>query len=460
MRTLLLLLSAAHDAAFVLFREGGPLVRWNAPIDAFESGGLGRGLGYAIDPSFCRSLLPHMVDSRRGYWSVVCEDVESAVHRAFASWAANSPAISFVDMSHSCTASDCATAEVYLQPKVLTAPNASEPLVTVELRTSSATPRSTGVATQPGLPAQERTITKAIISLKVSPDVEWYLDASICRAMLSQTYDVPYMARVLSGFSIAFGIIAAIFLLRRSYQLHERILKEQHGSCSCLHGVLGFFEQVWALISVLALLVVPAVVTFGYLDPCESGVALEQALLHAVGASLGIGNVSAPNAVHLSLQPGPIHCSSARSVVVNSTFDPLASAAAEGGRCTEGTWWLCDNRDAAVMQGVRPASALNTLTRDDLEALNVLYPPYCNATRQTEPLDIPSASWHAGWTMIGTIVVPFALLAFLLPPCAACAKCAHSAFSPATAAEAGVEMDPEPVIEVEARAKSGREYRM
>ena len=91
--------------------------------------------------------------------------------------------------------------------------------------------------------------------------------------MLSQTYDVPYMARVLSGFSIAFGIIAAIFLLRRSYQLHERILKEQHGSCS-LHGVLGFFEQVWALISVLALLVVPAVVTFGYLDPCESGVAL------------------------------------------------------------------------------------------------------------------------------------------------------------------------------------------
>ena len=115
------------------------------------------------------------------------------------------------------------------------------------------------------------------------------------------------------------------------------------------------------------------------------------------------------------------------------------------------------------MLAAEPTHTLTALTQDDLDALNVLYPPAtCNATRVSGPLHIPSASWYAGWTLIGTFVVPLAFLAFLLPPCAALARCLHTACSPvdegrAKSGRAQLADVPSPTVEVK---PSGREYKM
>ena len=176
-------------------------------------------------------------------------------------------------------------------------------------------------------------------------------------------------------------------------------------------------------------------------------------------SALGLGNVSDPTAVQMALEPGRAEtCTFARIIAADTDFDALASA--EPGQCSSTAWWLCDNRAAAAMLAVAPTHVLGTLTQDDLDGLDVLYPSSeCKAARLSGPLHVPTASWYAGWTLVASCAVPLAVLAFVLPPCAALARCMHVGFSPVdeelvSAGRTDVNPSPEP------EKLSGREYRM
>ena len=81
---------------------------WHEPPDISSTQGLGSGLSWAFDPEICSSsksdLLGRFDESLFGVGLVTCESLKAAMHRAFASWAANSPRINFFDVTAKCAA--------------------------------------------------------------------------------------------------------------------------------------------------------------------------------------------------------------------------------------------------------------------------------------------------------------------------------------------------------------------
>lgn len=80
---------------------------WSEAGDMSDQSGLGGGLTWAFDPDICSTksnLLGQFHESLFGVGLVNCESLRSAMHRAFASWAANSPRINFFDVTEECEA--------------------------------------------------------------------------------------------------------------------------------------------------------------------------------------------------------------------------------------------------------------------------------------------------------------------------------------------------------------------
>ena len=430
------------------------MMRWTLPTGEHATEGLGRGLAYAIDASLCDVLLPHVADSRNGYWRVGCSDVHNVIRRAFATWAANNPSVSFYDVGPSCDAdsgAECSVAEVYVQARtLLSSEPPTSPKVVVELRTSDAVPLTTApnAAPRAGLPPEVRTITKATISLIVDSGASWYYDTSVCNGMFSQTFDTIAFAYAVWVLSLIAGLAWGARLFYRT------CLKDKpRDVCSYFHGTLAVLEHVWKLVSILLLLIIPAVMLFGFLQPCVYDQPLEPALLHGVGAALGLGNVSDPGAIHLALAQADDNtgCNSMRSITNTNLNNTLP--------CSSKKWWECNNRNATVMIAVAPVYTSNGLSQDDVDGLEALYPrAACNATGVSNPLNVPSATWYAGWTLLASCAVPLAILAFILPPCAAFARYLHTGCSPVPAHKIG---DRPEVVSIDVGGSlSGREYAM
>lgn len=99
---------------------------WSLPALAADSSGLGGGITYAIDPSFCTMMLARFREQPFTWWEAIlnmgftfvdCAEISDAIGRAFNTWAANHQAISFKDVSSVCAAggwasNDCTLAEV------------------------------------------------------------------------------------------------------------------------------------------------------------------------------------------------------------------------------------------------------------------------------------------------------------------------------------------------------------
>ena len=167
-------------------------------------------------------------------------------------------------------------------------------------------------------------------------------------------------------------------------------------------------------------MVFPMFLYFGILTPCTRDYPIEPAMLHAIGLSLGLADLSSASATDLTLVGNGEICNADThlfdaSRVSVSSFEPFASA--EKGTCDPNAdWWTCDNRYASVMLPLAPGHTQTKLTQDDLDALNVLYPSSCNSTnRISQPLQVGTANWYAGWTAMMTFTLPLALLACLLP---------------------------------------------
>jgi hypothetical protein len=113
---LLLLLLQQHVCAFVLMpanatgRAAGDLTllnryvyRWSMPVDTGSNEGLGGGLSWVLDPSFCEQMLPQFPEGAKSSWMgydfVTCNDILVALARGFATWEANHKHIQFRDVA-------------------------------------------------------------------------------------------------------------------------------------------------------------------------------------------------------------------------------------------------------------------------------------------------------------------------------------------------------------------------
>ena len=75
--------------------------RWNVPADASSHEGLGGGIAFVIESTFCDRLLPRMAEPAD------CHALNAAVYRAFNSWSANHPTIlSFHNLTASVACAD------------------------------------------------------------------------------------------------------------------------------------------------------------------------------------------------------------------------------------------------------------------------------------------------------------------------------------------------------------------
>ena len=435
----LVLVSPGTPFAFDGYTSANPgVARWTSPSDPLSTEGLGRGISYVVDVNFCETFLPHVSSSR-----ITCGDVQDAIGRSFATWSRSTSAISFFNASSWCGAAGgaCSGAEIFLRASNAT-PTVNDtvvPLRTVLTIDDDAVPRST-LGTQ-GI-AGHRTITKAVITVYTPwdgvPSSTWYLNERMCDEMLKHTFDM----RSFLLWVFIFGFIAGLFLLvvtiflmcfagkvEEAPEVEGTEGKLPHAYTMTLPK-LSIFGSIGMFIVVITLMAIPYVLYFGYLSPCLAELPLEPALLHGIGAALGLVNVSSPEAYHLSM---PSWCTAdadpldAVQVVVGG-FDPLFSA--EQVRCTPDTWWVCDNRAESVMLDVAPTHTRTSLAPDDLDALHILYPSSymtCEINGTDIAQVVSSSNVYAVWDLLLTFGVPLCLLMLILPAtvyiCRCCKQC-------------------------------------
>ena len=94
--------------------------RWSLPSDPLSDEGLGGGITWALDQSFCDTMLPSFHEdapTTRYYRFVDCKEIKDAFIRAFATWSANHKQIRFHDVSTECERSGLGAAcAMYGQP--------------------------------------------------------------------------------------------------------------------------------------------------------------------------------------------------------------------------------------------------------------------------------------------------------------------------------------------------------
>ncbi|KAL3898158.1 MAG: hypothetical protein SGPRY_012901, partial [Prymnesium sp.] len=113
-RTLLLPLLLSRARCFVLNPGNlslsgglpGSAYRWTVPSSLESSEGLGKGLAYALDPSFCDQMIPLFPENEGMYGFITfvdCKQLKAAIGRAMSTWSANHQLISFTDITDSPT---------------------------------------------------------------------------------------------------------------------------------------------------------------------------------------------------------------------------------------------------------------------------------------------------------------------------------------------------------------------
>jgi hypothetical protein len=465
LRTVMLGLLAVPACAMV-FPNYPNVARWNFPTDPLTREGLGRSISYVVDPEFCSTFMPHLAEATSGFSTVTCDEVHQSIARAFETWAAPNPYITFFNATHLCgnLGSDCWAAEIFVTasnvtvaeltgdtlPKIPNAAimaqralNGTLPKVLTTLKTNDAKPRTTeGISGVAG----EKTIKSAtitILSPKDSAANAWYLDTSLCHTFTTMTVDIQSMMTVAFIVGLLVGLLVMSCCIFSMCFAKRFSKNEAHMPTSTNEEVLegrlelplpmqlyvpelGSFSLVAILLVALLLLVVPNVILGGYLKPCLTENALEPALLHGIGAALGLGNISSPNAKHLHMASTGGWCMSGgktrlATLSEDKSFDIDASNL-ENVKCTRDTWYTCTNRGASVMLSVDALHTRTTLAQDDLDAINVLYPSdYRSCFAAITPaLPVGSDSTYAGFRMLLTFAIPFSILALVLPMCVAC----------------------------------------
>lgn len=414
----LVALPLAHAFSFP-----SPRARWSLPTDPTSTTGLGRSIAYAVDPGLCSQLQPMFV-AEQDYFGVACSQLDATIGRVLASWSANNKHVSFYNVTAACIAQeqgpDCSVAELYF--------TARPPATTDELRrvantklTTTGTP-AVSTATGSVLPSGEVTITRADVEIFLHRDMCWYLDTNICGYVLRQAYDVEALIVVMYWLLFLTGLC---LLAWRILLLARKLAKDAAWKRVdfLVDALLDEFDNALLVDLMAVLIIFPNIFYFKFVQQCFRCYPFAPAILHQVGAALGLGDLSAEGATQLALKPnvtlGVSNCASASldptdaaSLLGNSSWSAWSST--ERGSCTATSWWACDERSHSAMMQPSPLQTSACPQQDDLDALNVLYPP-CTATRNAPPLCVPTARNAAWLRMVLQFGVPMVIIAVLFP---------------------------------------------
>mmetsp|Transcript_5707 Transcript_5707/g.14244 ORF Transcript_5707/g.14244 Transcript_5707/m.14244 type:complete len:937 (+) Transcript_5707:83-2893(+) len=404
-------LATLGDAFTLLGGNGDPSVnvagvlgaarRWPAPSRFGDSSGLGGGLVYALDATFCDVMLPRFLEESRADDLITldklllnsysrCDEVEAAVALAFDSWASNHPHISFKRDTSECAGKrDCETTEIF----VTVFDQSSERSVPGEPQDKAALaqirayepinpigclwPKSEHDDSSP-YPLGGITVRRA--DLRFNQSMCWYLDTAFC-ALFNSAREGNQLAPKTTGLvtmAIALWSFAVLYIIRLAYLLARgnavkfdsryrwRALQVPD---EALNGVgrrerVVFIAAKWRpdrIAFALSLIVVIPLVWKKVATPCLDCYDFAASAAHELGHILGIAH---PNE------------SPSLSLLFNSTEGrrDVACGLGQNGSLTIGKGTPFGSGGYSIMEPVTQFVPKACIGQDDLDALNALYP--------------------------------------------------------------------------------------
>ena len=157
---------------------------WSFPEEPLSQDGLGGGITWALDPSFCDEMLPKFSEGRDptaqllGAHFLTCSDLRHAITSAFHTWAMNHESLAFRDVTDQCFSDPIVNATGCAEPEIVIRAytgRGNEAAVTI-LSTDNLDRRprlTSGVQLEHGLGIRAATIN-------VSTAICWYLDETFC----------------------------------------------------------------------------------------------------------------------------------------------------------------------------------------------------------------------------------------------------------------------------------------
>lgn len=314
---------------------------WTYPAEPQENRGLGGGIAWAWDDSICERLRPMFSENLFvGMKALVrCEDLKSAATRAFDAWAANSRAISFLDVSEECRArygnvsKACPLVEVWVTVHDSAGEEAALAIPTTTVSATSSTPgqqsglfRFTngdiarawhGGALSGGFqPMPMLETTGGTISFDVGRC--WYIDSEFCSTfhLLKKASD-PNTVRLVGLITVLLVSLAALivtavqvfhvlwphFACRR--QPSQRLTGET-GERTCAHrctesiGVLARWTIMGNSVRLIFIITPPLFYVYCFM-PCFDCYDFEAAAAHEMGHILGLSHPDSKAAGALNL---------------------------------------------------------------------------------------------------------------------------------------------------------------
>lgn len=262
---------------------------WAIPADLNSLDGLGGGLSWAEDESLCAALQARFDAETFDYFGarlftfVTCEELTDALLRGFAMWSANHGRLAFFSVSHECAVTG--------QPAA--ACNLTEIVVT-----SGTTPAGTALAVEFERGGANSTFRRATLTLDTSPSTCYYMDGTVCEALrdLGVAARLPqFLRELLSMSDLALAYVIARFciylpaLVGLLYFVHNVMLlmhrSHRAGCAQCLYVVASLSHR-WRLVTLL--FVLPPLIDWKMVMPCERCLAFEALATHAAGRVLGL----------------------------------------------------------------------------------------------------------------------------------------------------------------------------
>lgn len=447
-----LLLLALPDAAGFAFRE--PRARWTMPYDALSQKGLSRKLKFAVDPQFCSTVKPRFIESMRmsplGLESslVRCEELQETLIRAFNAWGFNNKRIGFYNVTFQCSEAElasqsCAEAEIFISARAPQNEAETKQIAVTSLATSAEPPIDT--ADPPKVIEGEHTITQANITFMIRDGACYYLDDRFCKWIVERDYNVNILMIVIF---VAMEVVGWALLFWRGYVLLRQRVK--YGKEKMLKVLLSHLSHIHVTWTLAICIIFPIAGYAGLFNPCLGCYSFEGITVHHVGVSLGLAPLDSAASVYGNvtnrgpmMQVKPLAVTEGQSLseppvdeqtcqlahlmppLADSLLEPIPdwSEGCSGGTTIIGNHeydyepWTCGNRTSSVMLQPSPYHNRACLGKDDLDALNFLYPS-CKGANLDEggyakPICVRSERNHIYINFVLMAGLPFICVAML-----------------------------------------------
>ena len=399
-------------------------VRWTMPLSTTSTEGLGGGIAWVLDPSFCQQMLPRFPERTllRGielpaFDFIGCAEIQAAMLRGFSTWEENHPAISFSDITLSgpCATRTALPDDACPWELFISTDNGGEypdlAAYVFSYRSSQYYSDwyqrplySTAGVPVTGVDTQERSL------LRFQTHLCWYLDATFCYTFQQWkgegSIDVDMLVRVLlfTVFGLAclrlavvlFFVSVAILCVKGDRAAKLKTRKGCSARCSAVLDYVASLSPCGNLLTLFCLTFPPIFYDRIFL-PCLECYDFEAAMAHEIGHVLGFGHPDQRAAENVVAAPG--------CAVDNSTCRNPFGACALNQLYTE--------LDMSIMHSLTQQSPRTCLSQSDMDGLHLLY-PLCD---QTLPLSVSctKARQLSGWLRLSmTVGVPFLLAALLV----------------------------------------------